>query len=54
MRFLAIIILAIAVIAAAFHFAKPLPNTNFDESFLPKADYVKYFSSCHHTDTDFK
>ena len=45
MRFLAIIILAIAVIAAAFHYAKPLPSTNFDESFLPKADYVKYVAA---------
>ena len=45
MRFLAIIILAIAVIAAAFHYAKPLPGTNFDESFLPKAQYVKYVAA---------
>lgn len=45
MRFLAIIILAIAVIAAAFHYAKPLPGTNFDESFLPKANYVRYIAA---------
>lgn len=45
MRFLAIIILAIAVIATAFHFAKPLPGTNFDESFLPKANYVRYIAA---------
>lgn len=45
MRFLAIIILAIVVIATAFHYAKPLPSTNFDESFLPKADYVKYIAA---------
>ena len=45
MRFLAVIIFAIAVIAAAFHFAKPLPGTNFDESFLPKASSVKYIAA---------
>lgn len=44
MRFLACIIFAIAVIAAAFHFAKPLPGTNFDESFLPKASSVKFIA----------
>ena len=45
MRFLAVIIFAVAVIALAFHCAKPLPGTNFDESFLPKADYVKYIAA---------
>ena len=45
MRYLVCLIFAIAVIAAAFHFAKPLPNTSFDESFLPKADYVKYVAA---------
>ena len=45
MRFLVPIILAVAVIAAAFHFAKPLPGTNFDESFLPKASSVKYIAA---------
>lgn len=44
MRFLACIVFAIAVIAAAFHFAKPLPSTNFDESFLPKASSVKFIA----------
>ena len=47
MRFLAAIIVAIAVIAAAFHFAKPLPGTNFDESFLPKASTVHYVAAGH-------
>jgi len=47
MRFVACIVLAIAVIALAFNFAKPLPNTNFDESFLPKASYVKYVAAGH-------
>ena len=47
MRFLAAIIVAIAVIAVAFHFAKPLPGTNFDESFLPKASTVHYVAAGH-------
>lgn len=47
MRFLAVIVFAIAVIAAAFHFAKPLPGTNFDESFLPKASTVHYVAAGH-------
>ena len=47
MRFLAVIIFAIAVIAVAFHFAKPLPGTNFDESFLPKASTVHYVAAGH-------
>ena len=45
MRYLVCLILAIAVVAFAFHYAKPLPSTNFDESFLPKADYVKYIAA---------
>ena len=45
MRFLIPLVLAVAVIAAAFHFAKPLPGTNFDESFLPKASSVKYIAA---------
>ena len=45
MRYLICLILAVAVIAFAFHYAKPLPSTNFDESFLPKADYVKYIAA---------
>ena len=47
MRFLAAIIVAIAVIALAFHYAKPLPGTNFDESFLPKASSVRYVAAGH-------
>ena len=47
MRFLAVIIVAIATVAAAFHFAKPLPGTNFDESFLPKASTVHYVAAGH-------
>ena len=45
MRFLVPIVLAVALIAVAFNFAKPLPDTNFDESFLPKASYVKYVAA---------
>ena len=45
MRFLVCALFAIAMIAAAFHFAKPLPGTNFDESFLPKASSVKYIAA---------
>lgn len=47
MRFLAVILFAIAVIALAFHYAKPLPGTNFDESFLPKASSVRYVAAGH-------
>ena len=45
MRFVACIVLAVAVIALAFNLAKPLPNAHFDESFLPKASYVKYVAA---------
>lgn len=45
MRFLVCAFFAIALIVAAFHFAKPLPGTNFDESFLPKASSVKYIAA---------
>ena len=47
MRFLAAIIVSIAVIALAFHYAKLLPGTNFDESFLPKASSVRYVAAGH-------
>lgn len=47
MRYLAIVFFAVALIAAAFHFAKPLPSTNFDESFLPKASSVRYVAAGH-------
>ena len=45
MRYLVTLILSILVIVAAFHFARPLPNTHFDESFLPKANYVRYIAA---------
>jgi hypothetical protein len=45
MRFLVPIFLAMALIAVAFNFAKPLPNTLTDESFLPKASSVKYIAA---------
>ncbi|MCQ2061764.1 MAG: hypothetical protein MJY99_00310 [Fibrobacter sp.] len=44
MRFLACFVFAVAIIALAFHYAKPLPGTNFDESFLPKPSTVKYLA----------
>lgn len=47
MRYLVSAILAILVIVAAFQFAKPLPSTNFDESFLPKASSVRYVAAGH-------
>lgn len=47
MRYLAILIFAVAVVASAFHFAKPLPSTNFDESFLPKPSSVRYVAAGH-------
>ena len=47
MRFLIPIVLAVVVIALAFNLAKPLPGTNFDESFLPKASSVKYVAAGH-------
>ncbi|MCQ2061631.1 MAG: hypothetical protein MJY47_08600 [Fibrobacter sp.] len=45
MRYLAAFILAVALVAVAFHFAKPLPGNNFDESFLPKASTVRYIAA---------
>jgi len=45
MRFLACIVFAVALIAVAFHLARPLPSTNFDESFLPKPSYVRYIAA---------
>lgn len=47
MRYLGALILAIALVVAAFHLAKPLPDTNFDESFLPKASSVRYVAAGH-------
>jgi len=46
-RFIAVLVVAVAIVAAAFHFAKPLPSTNFDESFLPKASSVRYVAAGH-------
>ena len=45
MRYLVILIFAVAVVALAFRQAPDLPGTNFDESFLPKANYVKYVAA---------
>ena len=45
MRYLVTLILSILVIVVAFHFARPLPNAHFDESFLPKANYVRYIAA---------
>ena len=45
MRFLVGIVLSVALIALAFIYAKPLPGTNFDESFLPKSSAVKYVAA---------
>lgn len=45
--FVGVLVIAIALIAMAFHFAKPLPSTNFDESFLPKASSVRYVAAGH-------
>ena len=47
MRYILSFIVAVAVIALAFHYAKPLPGTNFDESFLPKALSVRYVAAGH-------
>lgn len=46
-RYIAVFLVAVAIVAAAFHFAKPLPSTNFDESFLPKASSVRYVAAGH-------
>lgn len=46
-RFIAVIVFAVALVAVAFRMAKPLPSTNFDESFLPKASSVRYVAAGH-------
>lgn len=46
-RFIAVIAVAVALVAVAFRMAKPLPSTNFDESFLPKASSVRYVAAGH-------
>jgi hypothetical protein len=45
MRFLVPIVLAVALIAVAFNFAKPLPDKFTEDSFLPKASSVKYLAA---------
>ena len=45
MRYLVTLILSILAIVVAFHYARPLPNTQFDESFIPKANYVRYVAA---------
>ena len=45
MRYLVVLIFAVAVVALAFRQAPDLPGTNFDESFLPKASSVKYVAA---------
>ena len=45
MRFLVPIVLAVALIAVAFNFAKPLPDKFTEDSFLPKASSVKYIAA---------
>lgn len=45
--YIAVFAVAVALVAMAFHFAKPLPGTNFDESFLPKASSVRYVAAGH-------
>lgn len=42
MRYLVSLILSVLAIVVAFQFAKPLPDTHFDESFIPKANSVRY------------
>lgn len=46
-RFIAVIVVAVALVAVAFRMAKPLPSTNSDESFLPKASSVRYVAAGH-------
>ena len=45
MRYLVTLILSILAIVVAFHYARPLPNTQFDESFIPKANYIRYVAA---------
>lgn len=47
MRHVIYIILSVAVIAFAFHFAKPLENLPQKEEFLPKANYAKAIAVGH-------
>lgn len=47
MKFLAVLALAIGLVVAAFRLSEPLPDTNFDEAFLPKASSVQYLALGH-------
>lgn len=44
MRYLVTIALAVALIVAAFRCMAPLPDTDYDEAFLPKASAVQYMA----------
>lgn len=44
-RYIVVLAVAVAIAAVAFKYAKPLPGTNFDESFLPKASSVRYIAA---------
>lgn len=46
-RFIAVLFFAVALATVAFRNAEPLPSTNFDESFLPKASSVRYVAAGH-------
>ena len=45
MRFLPFLVVSIALIVASFFFSKSLPDTHFDESFLPKTSTVRYIAA---------
>src|SRR5690554_29204 len=47
MRFLIPIALFVVFIALAFNLSKPLPDTGLNESFLPKANVVRYVALGH-------
>lgn len=44
-RYIAVLVVAVAIVAVAFKCAKPLPDTNFDEAFLPKVSSVRYLAA---------
>lgn len=47
LRYPLIIFVAVALVAIAFHFWAPLEEPKTDETFLPKAEYVKVLSAGH-------
>lgn len=47
MRHVLIVLLSVAIVAFAFHFAKPLPDIPQKEEFLPKANYAKALAVGH-------